>query len=268
MLPGHVQWSCQVVLMCGVRGSRIDQSLSRMRILFWCVAGCTHTDSDHMCPTSQRSHPQVSKAHNKPGLLTYPAVSCWALLELTGRWSSQSERSGGLRDASARAATGELLLGLAQCLVADGKFFIPIVFSESWEVRWPRPADQAPSLLLGFSADGTFSFASWVEALQVLPAGQVHVGTAWLRGLQLSVGARPSFIALFAATMRCKKLRSLHAQSLWHSGWRPQVLMQASLQGRRVEGVECTPWKMLDLLDQPYQLDKYLAIYIEAAQRR
>lgn len=74
-----------------------------------------------------------------------------------------------------------------------------------------------------------------------------------------------SFIALFAATMRCKKFRSLHAQLLWHSGWRLQVSVQASLQGRKVKGVECTPGKMLDLLDQPYQLDKYLARYVEAA---
>lgn len=119
-----------------------------------------------------------------------------------------------------------------------------------------------------FAADGTFSFVTWVEALQGLPAEQLRVGTAWLRSLQLSLGAHPSFVDMFAATMGSKKLGPLHAQLLWHSGWRLQVLVQSSLQGSQALGVDCTPWKMLDLLEQPYQLDKYLASYVYAAQRR
>lgn len=233
-----------------------------------CLFFVDRFDLDAPSPPLHSLHLKVSKSHQKPGLLTYPTASCWAVLELAVRWSSRSERSGALRDASAKQACAQMLEALVHILAADGNFSIPLYFYEGWVLRWPRPDGQPPSIRLDIAADGTFSFAGWAEALRALPPLQAQVGTSWLRALQLSLGASARFADTFTGTMGSKKFRALHAQLLWHCGLRLQALLQSSLQGRKTIGFECVPWKMLDLLDQPYQLDKFLARYVDAAQRR
>lgn len=153
-------------------------------------------------------------------------------------------------------------------IASDGKWCLSLVFSEMWEVPWPRPESTQPSVRLQIQRDGSFSLDAWIVALQTAPAHEKQVGNVWLRALQVRLGPIPRLSELIAATGSMKKLASLHRQILWKTGFWLQSVMKASLKGQKQRGLECVPWRMADLLEQPYQLDKYLVRYASAALRR
>ena len=123
----------------------------------WVSTFAKYKMQDHFQGSSHCSKP--SAENGAKGILPFLSVTLHGLLLLCSRWSSSSERLGGLACADHRASSRYLMESLVRLSFAGGPHEWPLDLSKTWVNQWPRPSVFANMATLQVNSEGVLDYS-------------------------------------------------------------------------------------------------------------
>lgn len=197
--------------------------------------------------------------------LPFVSFSSWVFLEMLARWSKAGPRLGGfdkdLHKRSARLLL-EALFKLLLLLLSCGDLNITVELVEGWVVRWPRPPHEQQPVILYVTSTGVDLKGFRQQVAQAAPLRRGWWRTADFHALCKDDKVTPA--DFWAQVVLSSKLKTLHAQLLWHLGWALQKVVRGSFS--KGGPVEVTKTDIADIIGDQHKMDTHLLSYLQCSK--